>query len=255
MVQFRKHPSHFCRRHIYIYHRVTKKYLFNHIIAAATSFGSDFMPRVSALLDVVQLSEVTDIQSHDTYLRKIYSGRVLAKIKSLDPIKTITICPDSFTEEVEGKNIAMIKHVTGLIKTNYHKNIKAKNSTNRDLSDAKIVIGVGRGIGNQENLLAIKKIAKKMDAVIGASRSAIEHGYLPDNLQIGQTGVKIAPDLYLSIGISGAIQHLAGIRKANTIIAIDIDNQAPIFQHADYGLVADINDVIPALNNAFGITN
>ncbi|MFE8148623.1 electron transfer flavoprotein subunit alpha/FixB family protein [Brenneria goodwinii] len=228
-------------------------YSFSHLMVAATSFGKDLMPRVSALLDVVQLSDIIEIISQDTYVRMIYSGNVLLTVKSIDPVKVITVCTSVFSDATGCNNTANVVQVTGLAISNHSTLIRDElnKSTKRDLSNAKCVIAVGKGIGGGENLANIENIANNIGATLGATRSAVEQGYLSNKFQIGQTGVKIAPELYLSLGVSGAIQHVAGISHSKKIVAVNIDENALIFQFADYGLIADINEVIPELTRAF----
>ena len=221
---------------------------FTHILAPASTFGKNVMPRVAALLGVSQISNVTHIIDEHTFVQPIYAGNVLATVKSLDPIKVLTIQttafpPTSLTDTpcpVEVITLDTVQTLSQFI------NRTLTASIYPQLDTAKIVIGVGRGVEKQ-HFHWIEKLAKKLNAAIGASRTAVDAGLLSNDFQIGQTGKMIAPKLYLAIGISGAIQHLAGIKTSQTVVAINQDEKAPIFQIADYGFVGKVEEILPAL--------
>lgn len=219
---------------------------FTHILAPATTFGKNLMPRVAALLDVGQLSDVIEIIDAETFKRPIYAGNVIAKVKSLDDIKVITVRPTAFTAvELGGETVEAT--ASDYVTEDHQSEWLSEErhiSDRPDLSSAEIVISGGRGLQNKETFARLTAIADKMRAAVGASRAAVDAGFAPNDCQVGQTGKIVAPKLYIAIGISGAIQHLAGMKDSKVIVAINKDPDAPIFKVADYGLVADVNEVL-----------
>ena len=224
---------------------------YSHILAAATSNGKNFMPRVAALLDVSQVSEIISVLSEDTFERPIYAGNCIATVKSSDSIKVITVRATGFDDcEVEGgsatKEIVDLDSNLGI--SNFVGEELAE-SDRPELTSADIVISGGRGMQNGENFSLLEGIADKLGAAIGASRAAVDSGFVPNDMQVGQTGKIVAPNLYIAVGISGAIQHLAGMKDSKVIVAINKDEEAPIIQVADYGLVADLFEALPELES------
>ena len=224
---------------------------YSHILAPATSNGKNFMPRVAALLDVAQISEIISVQSEDTFERPIYAGNCIATVKSSDSIKVITVRATGFDDcESEGGS-APRENLD--LDTNLEISIFVREeiaeSDRPELTAADIVISGGRGMQNGENFSLLEAIADKLGAAIGASRAAVDSGFVPNDMQVGQTGKIVAPNLYIAVGISGAIQHLAGMKDSKVIVAINKDEDAPIFQVADYGLVADLFDALPELES------
>ncbi|MBT4741320.1 MAG: electron transfer flavoprotein subunit alpha/FixB family protein [Rhodospirillaceae bacterium] len=225
---------------------------FTHILASATTFGKNFMPRVSALLDVAQISDISAVVSADTFVRPIYAGNALATVQSNDPVKLITVRGSTFDKAAAEGGSAAIESVAAAddpaVSTFVSQELS--KSERPELTAASIVISGGRGVGSSENFAIIESLADKLGAAVGASRAAVDAGYVPNDYQVGQTGKIVAPDLYVAIGISGAIQHLAGMKDSKVIVAINKDEEAPIFQIADYGLVGDLFDVVPQLSDA-----
>ena len=220
---------------------------YSHIVCSANTFGKNLMPRVAALLDVSQVSDITKVISEDTFLRPIYAGNAFATVKSNDKIKCVTIRPTSFdpapisggSAEIENSEAGETSEISKFIKKEEIK------SDRPELGTARVVVSGGRGMQSGENFKLITAVADKLNAAIGASRAAVDAGYITNDHQVGQTGKVVVPDLYIAVGISGAIQHLAGMKESKVIVAINKDGEAPIFSVADYGLEADLFDALP----------
>ena len=223
---------------------------YTHVLSAASTTGKNFMPRVAALLDVAQISDIIAVESADTFVRPIYAGNAIATVQSLDSKKVITVRPTGFDAvATDGSaEIVALGQATDA-GTSSHVSDELTVSERPDLGAAGVVISGGRGMQNGDNFKLLEGIADKLGAAIGASRAAVDAGFVPNDMQVGQTGKIVAPDLYIAVGISGAIQHLAGMKDSKIIVAINKDPEAPIFQVADYGIVADLFDALPELES------
>jgi electron transfer flavoprotein alpha subunit len=225
---------------------------YTHVIAASTAVGKNFMPRVAALLDSAQISDVIAFKAPDVFVRPIYAGNALATVQSSDAIKVVTIRPTAFDAAPAGSAVAPSRALESAPTFDRARFIgqELTKSSRPELSAASIVVSGGRGMQNGENFKLLDALADKLGAAVGASRAAVDAGFVPNDYQVGQTGKIVAPQLYIAVGISGAIQHLAGMKDSKVIVAINKDSEAPIFQVADYGLAADLFEAVPAMTAA-----